>query len=148
MAAPTIALVETAILAELDEITGLAVASYMGQAEEVGQGDAVSFPAAFPLYQGETLEYVDGHNYRRVQKWTVIVAAQSYAGTFDPLTRSATGAYAVIEAVMAKMVNWVDTGLTGIEHFTPVGVTRIKLNRTEAWYSVEFTCGFDQTFNA
>jgi len=147
MAAPTIALIEAAIIAELREITGLTVASYMGQAEDVGQGDAVAFPAAFPLYQGESLVLVDGPNYHREQKWSLVIAAQSYAGTFDPLTRTSTGAYAVIEAVMAKMANWKDTGLTGIERFTPGTVARMKLNRTEAWYAIGFTVAFDQTFN-
>ena len=149
MAAPTIALVEAALIAELREISGLTVASYMGQADDVGQGDAVAFPAAFPLYQGEELEYVDGPNYRRGQKWAIIVAAQSYGGTYDPLTRSATGAYAVIEAIVAKMVNWKDSAaLTDIGRFTPGAVTRMKLSRTEAWYSIAFTVAFDQTFTA
>lgn len=147
MATPTIALTEAAILAELAEITGLTAARYMGQMEEVGQGDAVTFPAAFPLYGGEKLELVDGPNFRRVQSWSIVIAAQSYGGTYDPLTRTSYGAYAVIESVLAKMINWKDTGLTGIERFTPQSVARLKLNRTEAWYIVECTVAFDQTFN-
>jgi hypothetical protein len=148
-AAPSIALIESALIAELSGIVGLSVSSYMGQAEDAGQGDAVSFPAAFPLFQGETLDYVDGPNYRREQKWSVIIAAQSYAGTYDPLTRSGKGAYAVLEAVLAQMANWKPAAtLTGIERFTPKSVSRVKLNRTEAWYAIEFTVGYDQTFTA
>lgn len=149
MAAPTIALIEAALIVELKEISGLNVTSYMGQMEDAGQGDAVTFPAAFPLFGGETLGYVDGPNYRREQKWQVVVAAQSYGGTYDPLTRASTGAYAVIEAVLAKMANWHDTtALAGIERFTPQSVQRMKLNRTEAWYVIEFVLGFDQNFTA
>jgi hypothetical protein len=146
MAAPTIALIEAAILAELDEISGLNVASYMGQMDNVGAGDPVVFPAAFPLYGGEKLSFVDGPNYRREQTWSIVVAAQSYAGGFAPLTNPTVGAYAVVESVLAKMANWKDTGLTGIERFTPQSVARLKLNRTEAWYVIAFEVGFDQTF--
>lgn len=149
MAAPTIALIEAALIAELAELTAITTGRYMGQMEDAGQGDAVAFPAAWPLYGGEQLEYVDGPNYRRVQTWQIVIAAQSYGGTYDPLTRTSTGAYAVIEAVTAKIVNWHDTAaLTGIERFTPRSVQRVKLNRTEAWYVLEFTVAFDQTFTA
>lgn len=149
MAAPTIAGIETALITELREIAGLNVSGYMGQMEDAGLGDAITFPAAWPLYGGERIEWVDGPNFRRVQTWQIVIAAQSYGGTTNPLTLATSGAYAVIESVLAKMSNWKESAtLTGIERFVPQRVERMKVDRTHAYYLLTWEVGFDQTMTA
>ena len=63
-----------------------------------------SFPAAYVSYEGSTNEMKDVPTYYETVKFMVTVATESLRGGGDERT-SASGAYALIEAVKALLVN-------------------------------------------
>ncbi len=119
------------------------VETYAGQLEGEIEKLVVRFPAAFVVYGGSRLEWVDGPNHRENAEFSVLVAARNLRGG-SAARKGERGAYALVKAVLAALVN-KDFGL-GMERLTPSRVSLVFVSNTVTVYGLDFQTGFDTTY--
>lgn len=119
------------------------VRTYAGQLGDDIERLPVSFPAAYVVYGGSTLRPVDGPNLEERVEFSIIVAARDPRGRASAL-REEPGAYRMVRDVLEALTNST-LGLQ-IERLCPERVSLLSISGTTVIYAVDFSTGFDRTF--
>jgi len=121
------------------------VETYAGQLEQNIDSLTIPFPAAFVVYGGSALKWVDGPNHNEASSFSVFVAAKNLRGQSAARKDDTAGCYKMITDVLTYLTNQ-SFGL-GMEKLTPVKVSLLYISQTVAIYSIDFETNFDTTFN-
>jgi hypothetical protein len=120
------------------------VTDFAGQLDDLIEGRLIKgFPLLTVLFTGETLEQIDGMNYRAVAEFTVAIFAHSLRGA-DDTRKGSAGAYALVREVLDSLVN-----ARLAENLEPVAVTGVQLiyaTPAVMAYQVAFSVAMDQEY--
>ena len=139
--------VEDKIIAEIKAKMGYVrtIETYAGQLEGEIAKIPAKFPAAFVVYGGSSLEWIDGPNHNDKPKFKVLVAAKDLRGQKSARKDDNKGCYRMINDVLTHLTN--QTFGLAMEKLTPVSVMPVFITKTIAVYGIDFETNFDTTFS-
>jgi hypothetical protein len=122
----------------------LSVEGYAGQLESDIEKLPIPFPAAFVAYGGSSFEWVDGEIQNETCEFTILAAAKNLRSRGSARTDPGTGAYKMINDILATLANRAFN--EDMERLQPKRVDLIYVSKTAAIYGIVFQANFDRSF--
>jgi phage gp37-like protein len=124
------------------------VETYAGQIEAEIEKLPLRSPAAYVVYGGSDLGWVDGPNYHEKVTFNVLLVTKDLRGNKAARKGGSApgdiGAYQLIKGVLDTLTN--RNFDLDIERLQPVRVSLVFMGRTTAVYGIGFQTGFDNTY--
>ncbi len=118
--------------------------TYGGQLEGDIESIPINYPAVFTVFDGATLNWVDGTNFNEEDTFTLLACSNDVRGNASLRKNSDTGCYRMIKDFL-KNFSGKDLGLD-IYPFLPIRIYPVFITRTLAVYGVKFKTNFDTTY--